>query len=184
MICVRVMPDQVAFWSQKVLTYSLDPGDTDITHLPDCTGWDWKPEPAYDELQANCGFKVGDLVKVTHKTEPFGWGDKWVSTMDKKIGLTGEILGIGSRGIKIFGCWCFPCTSLVKVKSKYRPFANNEELGPSRSRWVKPKERDDASFRITGFSLNGVSIDGVYRTYQEMFDSYTFEDGSPYGIRS
>ena len=53
---------------------------------------------AYKTLQGECGFKIGDKVKVLRKAESYklGWATSWHSNMDKYIGNTYTIKDISS----------------------------------------------------------------------------------------
>lgn len=48
---------------------------------------------AYNRMQDACGIEVGDTVQVlrTAKTNEMGWGQNWVTTMDKRVGECGVV---------------------------------------------------------------------------------------------
>ena len=79
----------------------------------------------------------------------------------------------------------------IKPGPKYRPFKNAEECWQEMLKhqpfgWIKSKEAtEDVYFTITGltntcgFMLN--SPEG--RSFSELYDYYTFTDGTPFGIK-
>ena len=79
----------------------------------------------------------------------------------------------------------------IKPETKYRPFKNAEECWQEMMKhqpfgWIKSKEAtEDVYFTITGltntcgFMLN--SPGG--RSFSELYDYYTFTDGTPFGIK-
>lgn len=80
----------------------------------------------------------------------------------------------------------------VKLADVYRPFKDCNELintiGTKRI-WVTKKE-DGTEFLILGYSNNNktfnapcVSLSGVWFTMEELFERFTFGDGSPCGIK-
>ena len=66
---------------------------------------------------------------------------------------------------------------------QYRPFSNAEEFKPYRSRWVKTKEETTIRLRFGFYDDFGVfGAKGWNLNYQTLFDTCTFEDGSPCGV--
>lgn len=77
-------------------------------------------------------------------------------------------------------------------ESDYRPFKNKEECWSEMMKhepfgWVFFKDKEALVFvyyicttyiRVHGYSINGWTFD-----YEEMFDKYTFADGTPFGIK-
>lgn len=83
--------------------------------------------------------------------------------------------------------------SLELTESAYRPFKNKEECWNEMLKhqpfgWVFSKNKEAITFvyyisinyiRVNdGYTLNGWTFD-----YEEMFDKYTFADGTPFGIK-
>ena len=81
----------------------------------------------------------------------------------------------------------------IKQEPKYRPFKNKEECWQEMIKhqpfgWVFSKNKEAITFvyyisinyiRVNdGYTLNGWTFD-----YEEMFDKYTFADGTPFGIK-
>jgi hypothetical protein len=180
----------IKVWSPHNNTCLLSSRE-EVTHLPDCTGWDWKPEPTYSELLAKCGLKVGDRVKVTGKTNPEGWNTRWNANMDLLIGQTGIIEEATKRGSFYLLNWYFPCTSLQKVEAEYRPFKDAEEFKPHRDRWLRRVSTSDRELKLSGawrhfgYEDDGIWINSTRRISWTMLleDSYKFDDdGSPCGV--
>ena len=78
------------------------------------------------------------------------------------------------------------CDYRIKPESKYRPFANAEECWQEMLKhkpfgWVKASH---GQFLITGLRKDGVAfgINDNWQDYNYMFKSYTFADGTPFGI--
>lgn len=75
----------------------------------------------------------------------------------------------------------------IKPESKYRSFANAEECWQEMQKhqpfgWVKASH---GQFLITGLRKDGVAfgINDNWHGYDYMFKSYTFADGTPFGIK-
>ena len=75
----------------------------------------------------------------------------------------------------------------IKPSPKYRPFANEEECWQEMQKhqpfgWVKASH---GQFLITGLRKDGVAfgINDNWQDYNYMFKSYTFADGTPFGIK-
>lgn len=67
-------------------------------------------------------------------------------------------------------------------KPKYRPFTQ-EEFKKHRNKWLKHVQGSSAEYRITKTESDYVYVSGSRCTYQDMLDSYVFEDGSPCGMK-
>ena len=93
--------------------------------------------------------------------------------------------------------WCYlrnnadfnlnPSIYRIKPSPKYRPFANAEECWQEIQKhqpfgWVKASH---GQFLITGLRKDGVAfgINDNWHGYDYMFKSYTFADGTPFGIK-
>ena len=80
----------------------------------------------------------------------------------------------------------------IKPESKYRPFKSKEECQSEMMKhtpfgWVSSKNEEATAF-VYFICTNyihvndGYSINGWCFNYEEMFDKYTFGDGTPFGI--
>ena len=80
----------------------------------------------YEERQAECGLKVGDIVKISRKAEDYedGWDNWWSEYADTWVGKTGKIIrDCKGGGFKVFceeknNWWLFPYFVLEKVEEK------------------------------------------------------------------
>lgn len=76
----------------------------------------------------------------------------------------------------------------IKPKSEYRPFANaeecwNEMLKHQPFGWIKGKI-DGLLYLITAVvSKNDIRVDGVFLSLDCIEESYTFADGTPFGVK-
>ena len=75
----------------------------------------------------------------------------------------------------------------IKPEPKYRPFANAEECWQEMQKhqpfgWIKASH---GQFFIIGFRNDEVSfgVNNNWHGYNYMFESYTFTDGSVFGIK-
>ena len=86
-----------------------------------------EPKPkTYAELHAECGLKVGDMVRITRIAASYenGWGDTWSRFMDKFVGTVGPISqDNGEEGFNIerAGNWNYPYFVLEKVGVEPEP---------------------------------------------------------------
>lgn len=86
----------------------------------------------------------------------------------------------------------FDCDSKnyrIKPGVKYRPFANAEECWQEMQKhqpfgFTKFKNAKSGYYMVT-FIASGatVGMNNIPFCYEEMFDSYTFADGTPFGIK-
>ena len=80
-----------------------------------------KIEDAYLKMQNECGFGVGDKVKVLRKAKSYklGWGTCWTSGMDEFVGKTFEVISIeSSNGIRLNNQILLPWFVLELVEKK------------------------------------------------------------------
>ena len=76
-----------------------------------------------------------------------------------------------------------PYFAIEKVKEpEYRPFANAEEFAPYRDRWFIDKHDSDI-VRVELYCNSGITEVRGYCSYDELLNSYTFDDGTPAGVR-
>jgi hypothetical protein len=195
-LCVINRPPKAAenscdirVWNPRTETVHLIASEL-VEHLPDCTGWDWKPEPTYAELCEKAGLKVGDRVKVTGKTEHSewqGWHFSWLRPpMDDMIGKTYTIKSIGGwKAGSVYVCddFYFPVTSLEKVEPKYRPFTA-DEFERHCHKWLKRIDNPKYRYRVDAFLPDNWRLAGsaASRSWQNMLSEFTFLDGTPCGV--
>lgn len=136
--------------------------DSYLKHLPDCTGWDWKPpkpiEPPEGYRLLTEGEKIehGDLFLFEGKT----WQPITNVSLYKSVHYVPHAR---------------------KIEPKYRPFANAAEFAPHRDRWLRS---DDNLFRIGTFTNTRAwpACASIGLRFSEAFDQWEFEDGSPFGV--
>ena len=69
-------------------------------------------------------------------------------------------------------------------KSTFRPFSYAEEFQPFRDKWVKDKSFPPCqAYRVSSVSNSLVWIGGTPFSYRRAFESFEFEDGTPFGIQ-
>jgi len=53
-------------------------------------------QECYEEMQANCGIKVGDQVRVLRTAKDFelGWGTFWMQSMKDAVGKIFDVLEV------------------------------------------------------------------------------------------
>lgn len=75
----------------------------------------------------------------------------------------------------------------IKAEPKYRPFANADECWQEMQKhqpfgWIKASH---GKFLIIGFKNNVIAfgINDNWQDYNYIFKSYTFADGTPFGIK-
>lgn len=95
------------------------------------------------------------------------------------------------------GCWCVAVNPSwnwdsggeyrIKPEPKYRPFANAEECWQEMQKhqpfgWIKASH---GKFPIIGFKNNMIAFgrNDNWQDYNYIFKSYTFADGTPFGIK-
>jgi len=175
----------IRVWNPRTETVHLIASEL-VEHLPDCTGWDWKPEPTYAELCEKAGLKIGDRVKVTGKTEPTGVY-LWKPDMDSMVGSIHTIEHVydrlaGGMAYKCDGRY-FPVTSLEKVEPKYRPFTA-DEFEQHCDKWLKRIDNPKYRYRVDAFLSDNWRLAGsaAGRSWQNMLSEFTFLDGTPCGV--
>ena len=82
----------------------------------------------------------------------------------------------------------------IKPEPVYRPFKTQEECWQEMIKhqpfgWVSSKNKEAITF-VYHISINYIHVHNEYNTltgwtfnYKEMFDKYTFADGTPFGIK-
>ena len=67
-------------------------------------------------------------------------------------------------------------------KPKYRPFTQ-EEFREHRDKWLKHIQKSTVEYKITKTLYDYVFVDNSRCTYQDLLDSFIFEDGTPCGVK-
>jgi hypothetical protein len=76
-----------------------------------------------------------------------------------------------------------PDTYRIKPEPKYRPFKDAKEFEPYRERWIMPINRKHSYCKVTDYSNDTLYVDTQQTDFESAFDSYTFDDGTPFGIQ-
>lgn len=77
----------------------------------------------------------------------------------------------------------------IKPEPKYRPFANAEECWAEMQKhqpfgFTKFKDTKSGYYMVTYIASGAiVGMNNTPFSYEDMFDSYTFADGTPFGIK-
>ena len=77
----------------------------------------------------------------------------------------------------------------VKPKPKYRPFKDAEECWQEIKKhqpfgWVKFKNTKSGYYMVTFIARGAiVGMNNTPFSYENMFDGYTFADGTPFGVK-
>nr|DAG57067.1 MAG TPA: hypothetical protein [Caudoviricetes sp.] len=76
----------------------------------------------------------------------------------------------------------------IKPKTKYRPFKDAEECWAEMQKhqlfgWVKNKESQALFVSKAIGKFIAIGIEDTPYTYQHIFDTYTFADGLPFGVK-
>lgn len=77
----------------------------------------------------------------------------------------------------------------IKPKTKYRPFKDAEECWAEMQKhqpfgWVKNKESQALFVSKAIGKFIAIGIEDTPYTYQHLFDTYTFADGLPFGVKA
>ena len=105
---------------------------------------------------------------------------------------------IGSDGKPMFyeggltTTW-WPVIRKIEKPKKYRPFESAEEFEPHRNRWVQVVKEDNMSScdleehaggpaKIVAYNGDSVCVYGGWITYDEAFECFVFDGGTPFGI--
>ena len=76
-----------------------------------------------------------------------------------------------------------------KAKAKFRPFANAEECWAEMKKhqpfgFMKFKDTESGYYMLTGIARGAVvGMNNTPFDYESMFDTYTFADGTPFGVK-
>ena len=146
-------------------------------------------ELSYAELQSKWVeenyVSNGMTVRVTRN---FGDNEAGSLCFDHQdmAGVIGKITSISLRCIQIdIGnekLIIVPYTVLEIVKEPtYRPFKNAEEFKPYRDDWLTI---DGSFFKPYGYNDVGLLVENTQLTWKYVFDIYTFENGTPCGVKT
>lgn len=76
----------------------------------------------------------------------------------------------------------FPIIRKIEKPKRFRPFANAAEFEPHRDRWFRPICSPDQCILTTAYNDRGHWTAKKQDTWEDMFELYTFDDGTPFGI--
>jgi len=165
-----------------------------------------KSVPTYLEKHKASGFKVGDKVRVIRKLNPgehFDWVGGWHLDMDNWVwsdteksknrvweirrdaDKNGFVLSKPNNTGRLFNFPYFVLEKYVEPVIEYRPFASAEEFIPYLNRFLVRK----GPLRTEYYAVSMVNNDCAYikdfirLEWSMMFNDWTFEDGSPCGIK-
>jgi hypothetical protein len=79
-------------------------------------------------------------------------------------------------------CTAWPIIRKIEVPKKWRPFANGQEAEPFFDRKLRPRNGSYGLFRIDALQETLIVFSGYTRSYEYMFHSYVFDDGTPFGV--
>ena len=147
-------------------------------HLPDCTGFDWKP-PTRPSPPAGWRW-LGDDEPI-QKDDHF-WNRRTPGIPDRAYGA-GESWGAIKHEFDDIA-W-----GIIRKVQTYRPFANAAEFAPHRDRWIQ-RTYNNADYPKAGcYSAAAYDDRGIWTseghrlTYDEMFSQgRLFDDGTPFGV--
>jgi len=148
------------------------------------------PEPTYAERQAQWvkenDVKEGTKVRVTRAFTENEDGSRCLEH-DDLVGMTGVVseYGIGSHYLAVDmsdgSMIAVPYFALEVIKEPtYRPFKTAEEFKPYRDKWLR---HGGVIFQHDGYYDCGILIGNERFSWKEMFKSFVFEDGTPYGVK-
>lgn len=112
---------------------------------------------------------------------PDGWRLVRIGTPNKGdcfIDAQGDVKHC-SGGYHAFG---YAIIEKIEQSKQYRPFANAAEFEPHRDRWFKPKFPSYQCIRTTAYNDRGHWVGEESDTWEQMFQNYIFDDGSPFGV--
>lgn len=133
--------------------------------------------------------KAGDKVKVIKKWKLDECGYGYSCHNSNSIGDVATVEGVYEESIRVRfegDSRDYPYFAIEKVKEEpkgeYRPFANAEEFAPYRDRWFIDKHDSDI-VRVELYCNSGITEVRGYCSYDELLNSYTFDDGTPAGVK-
>ena len=137
-----------------------------LTHLPDCTGWNWQPPKP---IEPPPGYRLMGNDEIVKDGDKYLSGEDWYYA--NVHGDTVEKLKHSST-----------LAYARKIEPQYRPFANAAEFKPFRDKWWKYKQ--DKEDRLVLIRNPVCYSDHAHygRTWQSRFNECEFEDGTPFGI--
>ena len=150
------------------------------------------PEPTYAERQAQWvkenNVKEGTKVRVTRTFTEDEDGSCCFAHNDL-VGMTGSVCKHGIHpnnfGVTMSdgNVRAVPYFALEVIKEPtYRPFTNAEEFKPYREKWCLDNLK--GRFKIDWHSDTHIYEYGnSFITWEEAFEKYKFEDGTPFGVK-
>ena len=105
------------------------------------------------------------------------------------LGMNGKILLCEG----VFDGKSYVVIRKIEQAPKYRPFESAEEFEPHRNRWVQVVKEDNMSScdleehaggpaKIVAYNGDSVCVYGGWITYDEAFECFVFDGGTPFGI--
>ena len=110
-----------------------------------------------------------ELVRIGFPSQ----GEEYINSKDAKI----------TRAHFEFTSGYFPIVRKVEKPKQYRPFRSAEEFRPHRCRWVRHIASDSCS-SVIGYNDRSVKFgtNKGYWDYEMAFETWVFDDGSPFGV--
>ena len=135
----------------------------------------------YLENQTKCGLSIGDTVKVTRTSEKYenGWSEFWNDSMNSSVGKTFIIKNFDNdnNGFRLENNYWYPYFVLEKVVEEWIPFTFEDDLLGMK---VISKDKKHKSV-IMYQDKYDVYPSNVRSNYKNLFNYYTFLDGTPCG---
>lgn len=117
---------------------------------------------------------------------PDGWrlvAIRKVKTGEWFIGTQGSV-ELWSGTVDKESVYVYAVVEKIEKPKQYRPFANAAEFEPHRDRWFKPKFPSYQCIRTTAYNDRGHWVGEESDTWEQMFQNYIFDDGSPFGVEA
>jgi len=140
-----------------------------VTYLPDCTGFDWKP------IEPPEGYRLlRDDERIEPLDEYFHRGS-WFITSEECRPFVAERK---NESVHAYA---------RKIEPQYRPFANAAEYAPHFDRTVRFKDNSSCRLRSLTYDDKYVWFCGLLAQcygmpYGEAFQLREFENGEPFGV--
>jgi hypothetical protein len=145
-----------------------------IEHLPDCTGFDWVPQPEPQlQLREGAWYERKDGL-IVGPCEPYI--DPYNPEKRKWV-MCGRWYHDDGHNPHSGHCIVREVEPPKPPQPKYRPFRSMEEFTPFRERWWRCKNHKTV---LPPCHYNDTRHGGS--TWVDRFARYVFEDGSPFGI--
>jgi len=137
-----------------------------VEHLPDCTGWDWKP------IEPPPGYRLMN-------------DDEIVESGDMSLSKNGCWFASVSLGMSVRALIAEKAAIAYarKLPPKYRPFRDDAEFGSHRDRWLRPKGNARLRYKVCEYDDTYIwTRSGFGETFADAFKLREFADGTPFGV--